>query len=45
MLEIKLSLGAEKILASEKSGAGTEDVCVTSVWYFRDLEFLYDYDA
>lgn len=33
----------KKILMSEKSGAGADDIYLPSVWYFKELEFLRDH--
>lgn len=34
----------KKILMSEKSGAGADDIYLPSVWYFEQLEFLRDHE-
>lgn len=34
----------KKVLASEKSGAGTDDIYLPSVWYFDEFEFLRDHE-
>ena len=35
----------KRVLSSEKSGAGTDDIYVPSVWYFEDLHFLRDQEV
>ncbi|KAE9543690.1 hypothetical protein AGLY_002086 [Aphis glycines] len=34
----------KKVIASKKSGAGTDDIYLPSVWYFEELEFLRDHE-
>ncbi|XP_076033981.1 uncharacterized protein LOC143020919 [Oratosquilla oratoria] len=34
----------KKVLESEQSGAGADDVYKPSLWYFKDLKFLWDQD-
>ena len=34
----------KKVMASQKSGAGTDDIYLPSVWYFDELEFLRDHE-